>query len=149
MGCPSCLGGIRACFNSLYCRINPSAAASSPLTNHPFKESCQISAVTFAYQNHKFFNLGGTLTILLTLFNCLIWVILCYIIIYSSVYSTTTPPPITSMGMPMLCVFLCSLVTGSMLANMYTTSLDCLIFCFILEKRNNVQNPNNEVKDAL
>ncbi len=94
--------------------------------------------MTFAYHNYKFFNLGGTLTILLTLFNCLVFLIINYVILYTQVYSITSPPPITSLGLPMLIVFFISITLGSMQANMYTAALDCLIFCFLLEKKSNV-----------
>ncbi len=49
----------------------------------------------------------------------------------------------------MICVFLSSLVVGSIFSNMYTSAVDCLIFCYLLEKKKNVANTKNEVEDIL
>ena len=49
----------------------------------------------------------------------------------------------------MLIIFLISIILGAIQANMYTAALDCLIFCFLLEKKSNVENTKNDVKDIL
>ena len=49
----------------------------------------------------------------------------------------------------MFCVFLVALIVGSIFSNLYTSALDCMVFCFLLEKTNNVTNTKNEVKDIL
>ena len=89
------------------------------------------------------------MAILLSLYNCLIFLIINYVILYTQVYSTTSPPPITSLGLTMLIIFLISIILGAIQANMYTAALDCLIFCFLLEKKSNVENTKNDVKDIL
>lgn len=50
----------------------------------------------FALNRHRFFNIGGTLTIFLTLFVCMLWVIITFFIMYSEIYTKSFPAPISS-----------------------------------------------------
>lgn len=81
-GCTNCLFGIRECINQRYRQINRGGPSSAGLTNFPYFESCEISATVFAQNNYRFFNIGGTITIFLTLFVCIFWVMITYFIIY-------------------------------------------------------------------
>ena len=81
-GCTNCLFGLRECINQRYRQINRGGPSSAGLTNFPYFDSCEISATVFAHNNYRFFNIGGTITIFLTLFVCIFWVMITYFIIY-------------------------------------------------------------------
>jgi len=85
--------------------------------------------------NHRFFNIGGTLTIFLTLFVCILWVIVIYFILYFEVMVKQFPPIISSLVLPVFCVFIIGLVIGSLFSNIYSSSLDTLLYCYLTEKK--------------
>lgn len=37
--------------------------------------------------------------------------------------------------LPVFCVFIIALVIGSLFANIFTASLDCLLFCYLIERK--------------
>lgn len=135
--------------NKIYCKINRNASATGVLTNHTFIESCEIGAVTFAENNHKFFNIGGSLTLFLTLFSTLIWIFINYIALYYNVYDKTYPPQVSSLALPILFSACMGIVIGQIMSNIFTASIDCLLFCFLLEKKHGVEYSENEIKKVL
>jgi hypothetical protein len=38
---------------------------------------------------------------------------------------------------------------GQLMTNLFTASVDCLLFCYLLEKRNGVEYSTNEIKKHL
>ena len=40
------------------------------------------------------------------------------------------------MALPMFSVFLIGLVIGSLFANLFTGAIDCLLFCYLMERKN-------------
>ena len=130
---------LRQFINKKYMTINRNCPSAGVLTNFGYFDSCEISALMFTQNNHRFFNIGGTLTIFLTLFICMFWVMISYFVIYFGYYNTSYPPPISSMVLPMLCIFFIGLVVGSLFANSYTAALDCLFFCYLMERKNMVE----------
>lgn len=73
----------------LYLKMNRNSPSSGVLTNQAFLESCQISAVTLSEKKHKFFNIGGTITIYLTLFSTLTFISINYLALYYSKFLKT------------------------------------------------------------
>ena len=98
-----------------------------------------MSTSVFAQNNHRFFNIGGTITIFLTLFVCMLWVMITYFVIYFGAYNQSYPPPISSMILPMFAIFVIGLVVGSLLANLYTAAIDCLLFCYLMERKSMIE----------
>ena len=127
--------GLREFLVRRYTKINRNSPSSAMLTNLSYFESCQMATETFSMNRHRFFNIGGTLTIFLTLFVCMLWVIITFFIMYAEVYNTSFPPPITSMILPIFAVFLIGLVIGSLFANLFTAAMDCLLFCYLMERK--------------
>lgn len=58
-----------------------------------------------------------------------------YFVVYFSVLDKQFPPLITSVVLPVFCVFAIGLVIGSLLTNIFTSALDCLLFCYLIESR--------------
>lgn len=140
---------LREFINKKYRSINRTSPCSGVLTNFGYFDSCEISTSMFAQNNHRFFNIGGTLTIFLTLFVCMLWIMISYFIIYYQAYNTSYPPPISSMVLPMLCVFFLGLVVGSLFANNYTAALDCLFFCYLMERKNMIEGQEQRPEQQL
>ena len=132
--CTGCIKSFKACVQSIYFATNRCSPAAAVITNTNFIESCQRSAKAFALNNHRFYNIGGTLTIFLTLFCCIFWILISFIIMDATIYNTVYPPPVSSLALPLFAVFLMGLVIGSLFANLFTSALDCLLFCYLMEK---------------
>lgn len=90
-----------------------------------------MSHETFSLNHHRFFNIGGTVQIFTTLYTVMLWVMIFFFIIYYGVYNQTFPPPISSLNLPILSVFLMAIVIGSLYSNIFAASIDCLIFCYL------------------
>lgn len=59
-------------------------------------------------------------------------------------YTKSTPlPTITSLGLPVGCVVGVAVVVGALCSNMYSAAIDCLLFCWLLEKGKNVASTRN------
>jgi hypothetical protein len=135
--CSNCLFSLRTCFNRFYCRVNRTGFAAAVLTNQTFVDSCEMSAVAFAQNKHAFFNVGGSLDLFLTLFSILLFVFVNYLIVYERVFTSNYPSSISGMGLSMLLAASLGAVVGQILANMLSGPIDCLLFCFLIEKKNN------------
>ena len=136
--CPNCLTSIRNCINRMYCRINRTAFASGGRTNHTYIESCEMAAVTFSTQQHKFFNIGGNLTVFLTLFSTLLFIFVNYLVVYETIFISSYPSKLSTIGPSILLSAGLGVVIGQIMCNLFTASLDCLLFCYLLEKKNGV-----------
>jgi hypothetical protein len=48
------------------------------------------------------------------------------------------------MVLPILCVFFLGLVVGSLYSNIFTAAIDCLLFCYLMEKKNMIEGEEQE-----
>ena len=55
-----------------------------------------------------------------------------YFIVYFTDYNTQYPPAISSVVLPVFCVFVIGLVVGSLFTNIFSASVDCLLFCYLV-----------------
>ena len=66
----------------------------------------------------------------------MLWIIITFFIIYSTVYIKTFPSDISSMIIPIFAIFLIGLVIGSLFSNLFTAAIDCILFCYLMERKN-------------
>jgi hypothetical protein len=108
-----------------------------------------MGAVTFAENKHRFFNVGGNLTLFLTLFSTLLWIFINYVALYYNLFNVSYPPAISSLVLPVVLSAFIGVLIGQILSNIFTVSIDCLLFCFLVEKKNGVEASTNEVKKVI
>jgi hypothetical protein len=149
MCCLNCIYSFRKFISKIYCKINRGSTSSGALTNQDYTEGCEIAAVTFAENKHKFFNIGGSLALYLTLFSVLTFVFINYLALYNTIFLSSNPAPISSLSLPVILSVSLGVVVGQLMTNLFTASLDCLLFCFLLEKKNGVEYSRNEIKKHL
>lgn len=58
-----------------------------------------------------------------------------YFIVFYTVLDKPFPPVITSVVLPVFCVFIIGLVVGCLFANIFTSSVDCLLYCYLVERK--------------
>lgn len=58
-----------------------------------------------------------------------------YFIVYFVDIEKQYPPVINSVVLPVFCVFVIGLVVGSLFTNLFTASVDCLLFCYLMERK--------------
>lgn len=85
----------------------------------------------------------------LGLFSILTFVFINYLALYNNIFLSTNPSPISSLSLPVLLAVSLGIVVGQLLGNLYTAAVDCLLFCYLLEKKNGTEYSNNEVKKVL
>jgi hypothetical protein len=79
----------------------------------------------------------------------LIFVFINYLALYNTIYLASNPAPISSLALPVILAVSLGVVLGQLMSNLFTASLDCLLFCFLLEKKNGVEYSTNEIKKHL
>jgi hypothetical protein len=89
------------------------------------------------------------LNLYLGLFSILTFVFINYLALYNNIFLSTNPSPISSLSLPVLLAVSLGIVVGQLLGNLYTAAVDCLLFCYLLEKKNGTEYSNNEVKKVL
>lgn len=97
-----------------------------------------MAAVVFGEKKHRFFHIGGSLSLYLTLFCTLTFLSINYLALYNNLFLSSNPPPISSLTLPALLSAALGLVIGQLLSNILSASVDCLLFCFLAEKREGV-----------
>jgi fucose permease len=58
-----------------------------------------------------------------------------YFISYYAVLNQQFPPLITSVVLPVFCVFIIGLIIGCMFSNVYTAAVDSLLYCYLMERK--------------
>jgi hypothetical protein len=58
-----------------------------------------------------------------------------YLIVYFAVYNKGYPPVISSIILPVFFVFMIGMVVGCLLANVFIGSVDCLVYCYLFERK--------------
>ena len=114
----------------LYIKINRGSPVAATLTNNNFIESCELAAVTFSERKHRFFNIGGIVTIFLSMFVTLITLFINYLVIYYQNYDVF-PARVSSMQLQVVLALFLGLAIGQILGNIFGTTLDTLLFCFL------------------
>jgi hypothetical protein len=79
----------------------------------------------------------------------LIFVFINYLALYNNIYLSSTPAPISSLSLPIILSVSLGIVVGQLMSNLFTASVDCLLFCFLLEKKNGIEYSPNEIKKNL
>lgn len=105
--------------------------------------------MVFASNKHKFFNIGGSVSLYLSLFSILIFVFINYLTLYNRIFLSSSPAPISSLSLPVVLSVSLGVVVGQLMANIFTASVDCLLFCFLLEKKNGIEFSTNDIKKHL
>lgn len=85
----------------------------------------------------------------LGLFSILTFVFINYLALYNNIFLSTSPSPISSLSLPVLLATGLGIMVGQLMGNLYTAAVDCLLFCYLLEKKNGTEFSNNEVKKIL
>ena len=127
------LYNFRLMVTSLYAKLNRGSPVAGTLTNNFFTENCQLAAVTFADKKHKFFNIGGTLTLFLTLFVTLTFLFINYLALYYQNYDVF-PAKVSSLQLQVVLAIFLGLAIGQILANLFGTTVDAVLFYFLKEK---------------
>lgn len=114
--------------------MNRCCPVSGTLTNNAYIESCELAAVTFAERRHRFFNIGGSLTLFISLFTALLTLAINYFAIYYQNYNVF-PSKISSLNLQIVQAIFLGLAIGHIFSNIFGTSVDALLFCFLMEKK--------------
>jgi uncharacterized protein YacL len=117
----------------IYIKINRGSPVAATLTNNSFIESCELAAVTFSDKKHRFFNIGGSLTLFLSLFITLVTLFINYLVLYYQNYDVF-PARVSSLQLQVVLAIFLGLTIGMLLGNLFGTSVDALLFCFLREK---------------
>ena len=89
-----------------------------------------MAAVTFSDRKHRFFNIGGILTLFLSLFVTLTLLFINYIVLYYQNYDVF-PARVSSLQLQVVLAIFLGLSIGQILGNIFGTSIDTLLFCFL------------------
>lgn len=57
--------------------------------------------------------------------------------------------PISSLKLPIILAGFLGMMIGLIMSNIFSASVDCLLFCFLLERKKGVESSNNPVKKKL
>jgi hypothetical protein len=98
---------------------------------------------------HRFFNIGGNLTLFLTLFSTLLWIFINYLALYYNLFTISYPPSVSSITLPIVLSGFIGVLVGQIMSNIFTVSIDCLLFCFLIEKKNGGEASVNEIKKVI
>lgn len=134
----NCLKGsllyLRQALVKLYVKMNRSSVVAQALTNNSYIESSELAAVTFSERSHRFFNVGGALTIFLTLFTSSLILLINYIPLYYQNFGVF-PSKISSLSLQLLLAVSLGLGISTLISGLLGTSVDALLFCFLMEKK--------------
>lgn len=118
------------------------------LTNNTYIESCELASVNFAENHHRFFNVGGSLTLFLNLFSALTFLTVNYLSLYYQNYNVF-PAKVSSLSLQVILAIALGLCVGQSMSNIFGTTADTVLFCFLMEKRGGVEVSTNEIKKSL
>jgi uncharacterized membrane protein YwzB len=124
---------IRQLSTKLYIKVNRGSPFAATLTNNNFIESCELAAVTFSDRKHRFFNIGGSLTLFLSLSITLTFLFINYLVLYYKNYDVF-PARVSSLQLQVVLSIFLGLAVGQLLSNIFGTAVDALLFCFLKEK---------------
>ena len=139
---------LRSLITKFYIKVNRGAAVAGALTNNNYVESCELASVNFSDNHHRFFNVGGSLTLFLNLFATLTFLTINYLALYYENYGFF-PAKVSSLSLQVVLAVALGLCVGQNLTNVFGTAADTILFCFLMEKRGGVEVSTNEIKKAL
>ena len=58
--------------------------------------------------------------------------------VYETIFISSYPSKLSTIGPSILLSAALGVVIGQIMCNLFTASLDCLLFCYLLEKKNGV-----------
>ena len=123
----------RQMITKLYIKVNRGYVVSGTLTNNNYVQSCEYASATFSERHHRFFNIGGTITIFITLFTTLTVLIINYFILYYQNFSDF-PAKVSSLSLQVTLAIFLGLTLGQTFSTIFSTSVDALLFGFLRQK---------------
>ena len=107
-----------------------------------------MAAVTFSDRKHRFFNIGGTLTLFLSLFITLVILFINYLVMYYQNYDVF-PARVSSLQLQVVLAIFLGLAMGQILGNIFGTSVDALLFYFLKEKNSGETVSEKDIKKYI